>query len=122
MSFNFSSPLKKQPKRSTWGNYIDVYETLVAPIVVIVATRMDKPEGAYITPIAKAFDNENEGNDLPSKWKLLGFVSRKGLDETQGGVRNAMLKGPESNYEWEAMIGFVDTEKKTSEGCWTKDC
>lgn len=113
MKTNFSSPIKpsKKQKVTTWGNYIDVYETLVAPIVIVVATRMDKPEGSFITPMVRAFNEDDSGN-LSSKWKILAFLSRKNTESTvQDGVRNAMLKGSASSYEWEAIVGFVDRDK-----------
>ena len=113
MKTNFSSPIKanKKPKVSTWGNYIDVYESLVTPIVIAVATRMDREEGSYITPMIRAFNDDDSG-DLSKKWKILSFLSRKSTEKpTVEGERNAMLKGATSLYEWEAMIGFVDRDK-----------
>ena len=113
MKTNFSSPIKakKKPKVSTWGNYIDVYESLVIPIVIAVVTRMDREEGSYITPMIRAFNDDDSG-DLSKKWKILSFLSRKSTEKpTVEGERNAMLKGPESPYEWEAMICFVDRDK-----------
>ena len=117
MSTNFSSPIKsKQSKKSKWGNYVDIYETSVQPILIAICTRMDKPEGSYITPMVRAFyDAEQEG--LPDKWNILCFLSRRGLDSNakQGVGRNAMTKGGESTYEWEAIVAFVDREKQTVE-------
>lgn len=112
MSTNFTSPIKtnKKPKVSTWGNYIDVYETLVEPIAIITCTRMDRPEGSFITPMVRAFNDDEE---LASKWKILAFTSRRGDDDdAKPGERNAMLKNNESNYEWEAIVAIVDKSKK----------
>ena len=120
MKTNFSSPIKvnKKPKVSTWGNYIDVYESLVTPIIITVATRMDREEGSFITPMIRAFNDDESGN-LSKKWKILSFLSRKNTAGiTKEGERNAMLKGSTSNYEWEAMICFIDrkTENPTQVG------
>jgi hypothetical protein len=115
MSTNFSPIKSNKMKKSTWGNFIDVYETLVAPIVVVIATRMDKTEGSYITPMIRAF-NEDDTGTLSNKWKILSFLSRKGNDsDVKEGKRNAMLKGEDSTYEWEAIIGYVDRERETAQ-------
>jgi hypothetical protein len=94
MNMNFLSPIKtNRVKRSTWGNHLDIYETDVDPIVIGVCTRMDKPEGSYITPMVRAF-NDDETENLPDKWKILSFLSRRGNDEeSKAGERNAMKKG-----------------------------
>eukprot|EP00956_Cyclotella_meneghiniana_P038867 scaffold161326_cov85-Cyclotella_meneghiniana.AAC.1 len=116
MSANFASPIKKSKMiKQTWGNFVDVYETLVSPIVIIVCTRMDKPEGSYITPMVKAFKDDESGS-LSNKWGVITFLSRCEKDtdtkkDTNGGERNAMLKGLNSHYEWEAIVGFIDRTK-----------
>ena len=114
MSSNFASPIKKNRiSKSTYGNFVDVFETLVAPIVIVVCTRMDKSEGSYITPMVKAF-NKDETGGLSEKWKIISFLSRRGNNDNDAkyGERNAMVKGLNSNYEWEAIVGFVDRTKE----------
>ena len=113
MSTNFSSPIKaKKFKKSTWGNYIDIYETMVEPILIAFCIRMDKPEeGSYITPMVRAF-NDDETGELTNKWNILSFLSRRGQDkDAKEGERNAMKKSKESNYEWEAIVAFVDKKE-----------
>lgn len=114
MSTNFASPVKPvKTKKSTWGNFIDVYQTKVPPILIAVATRKDKPEGSYITPMVKALNDDDTG-DLTKKWKILSFLSRRGLkDEGEhSGGRNAMLKRKDSPFEWEAIVAFSDETKQ----------
>lgn len=115
MSTNFSSPIKgNRVKKSTWGNTVEVYETLVEPIVVVICTRMDKPEGSYITPMIRAFNDDATG-ELNNKWKILTFTSRRGEDSNaKPGERNAMKKNKESTYEWEAIVAIVNREKETA--------
>ena len=87
----------------------------MAPIVIAVVTRMDKPQGSFITPMIHAFNDDTDNGTLSAKWKVLSFLSRKDTgSDAQEGVRNAMLKGPDSTYEWEAIICFVDKEKETA--------
>jgi hypothetical protein len=108
MNMNFSTPIKaNRPKKSTWGNYVDIYETMVEPICIAFCTHMDKEhDGSYITPMVKAF-NEDETGQLTNDWKILSFLSRRGRDEdAKPGERNAMKKQEGSNYEWEAIVAF----------------
>jgi hypothetical protein len=114
MKTNFASPVKTTKKKSTWGHYIDIYETKVSPILIAIATRMDKPEGSYITPMVKALNNDENGN-LTAKWKIISFLSRRagsnGLKPNPD-KRNTMPKSADSSYEWEAIVAFRDEEKK----------
>ena len=116
MKTNFTSPVKTTKRTSTWGHFIDVYETKVSPIVIVIATRMDKPEGSYITPMVKALNNDETGN-LTAKWKIISFLSRRATadnDESKPSIqkRNTMPKSKDSTYEWEAIVAFRDNEKK----------
>ena len=118
MNTNFTTPIKrnKSKKTSTWGNYVDVYETLVEPIVVVTCTRMDRSDGSFITPMVRAFEDDKNG-DLVGKWKILTFASRRGYDHNaKPGERNAMPKSSDSNYEWEAIVAIVDREKENAHG------
>ena len=108
MKMNFSTPIKgNRAKKSTWGNYVDIYETMVEPIRIAFCSRMDKQEeGSYITPMIRAF-NEDETGELTNNWKILAFLSRRGKDEdAKPGERNVMKKQEGSNYEWEAIVAF----------------
>ena len=82
MSTNFS-PVKvaaSKKKRSTWGNHVDIYETLVLPIVIAVFIRMDNSDGSYITPFVKALKNDdtcNTGNFFNFDQNLVNSNSRQ---------------------------------------------
>lgn len=114
MSTNFS-PVKVaalKNKRSTWGNYVDIYETLVLPIVIAVFIRMDNSDGSYITPFVKALKNDDTC-ELSTEWKIMAFLSRRSEEddeETRG--KKAMTKGPNHNFEWESGIAFVDRTRE----------
>ena len=95
------SPMKKKSK---WGNYIDVYQTKIDPLVIIVATRYDKAEGSYITPMIEAFEDDANG-ELTNKWKVLSIFPRRGVDGSTD-----MVKGPANKYTWECMVAYKDED------------
>ena len=105
MKFDFS-PMKKKSK---WGSSIDVFETAVSPLVILVATRFDKPEGTYINPMVEAFEQDHTGK-LAEEWKLLGFFSRRAASEN-----TEMKKGPGNSYNWEAMVAIKKDDSDTAE-------
>lgn len=102
------SPSKGKARNA---NQIDVYPTLVEPIVISVACRHDKEnEAAYIFPMKKTF-TENEGHDLHcNDWKINGFFERRATGSRQS--NNTPLKVESgSNYIWECMVTLINKEE-----------
>jgi len=86
-----------------FGNHVDSYATLVDPIVIVIATRMDKQEGAFILPMVNAFDEDVE-DKLKPLWNMFGFCPRRGPYDAEQGTCTEMPKAPGSQYTWEAIV------------------
>ena len=82
ISLDLSRPIKKQQKRK-YCNFLDVFDTSVPHIKVVVPTRADIPAGLYLKPIVEAFEDDDDG-ELSTSLKILQCCHCKGEGKRMG--------------------------------------
>ena len=100
-----ASPIKKQ-RRKKYCNYLDVTDTLVPHIKVVVPTRADIPAGPYLKPIVEAIEDDVE---LAASLKILQCCHRKG-EEKEDGSYDYMPKAPDRRIPWDQFVSYLDSD------------
>ena len=104
VKINFS-PVRK----NKWANHVDVHQTLCMHVLVVLATRFDRPEGSFLHWMKMAFLDASD--TLGVLWKITGFFLRR--DRRDGADANAAQpKTDGSTFYWDVMVvlkGEADT-------------
>ena len=111
ISLDLSQPIKKQQKRK-YCNFLDVFDTSVPHIKVVVPTRADIPAGLYLKPIVEAFEDDDDG-ELSTSMKILQCCHRKG-EEKEDGSYDYMPKAGGSRIPWDQFVAYIDDDDTDS--------
>ena len=94
-------------KRNKWANHVDVYQTLCTHVLIVIATRFDRPEGSFLHYMKMKFLDDAE--TLAPLWKIIGFFFRR--DNQVGAAENTpMLKCENSTFYWDSMVALKEGE------------
>ena len=110
------TPMNK--KKKDYSNTIQTIETGVAGVYISFGTRHDG-KCSYLWPFKQYFSEHGDDEDLPKKWGVAGFTTRRlfNEDDPLENVKLPGTPGDEGSYPWDAIITLDSSPKVTALSC-----